>query len=219
MLIVAVALLPVIVFLLVLVLADSFKLVPFSTLSWALAGGAAAALVATALHAWLFRVTSFSPESFSRYVAPVTEESLKALVLIYFLKKHRIGFLVDAAIVGFAVGAGFAMIENIDYLRFLPSRSIWVWLVRGFGTAILHATTTAVIAIAAKALMDRYPNRGLAVLVPGAIVAVLLHSAYNHALVSPLLATAMMMVVLPLVVMTVFSRSEKPSMDSPGSAR
>jgi RsiW-degrading membrane proteinase PrsW (M82 family) len=211
-LIVAVALLPVVAFLAALVLADSFKLVPASMLIRSLVAGAAAALAALALHHWLFSVTSLSAAQFSRYVAPVTEETLKAFVLLYPLRRGKIGFAVDAAIVGFAIGAGFALAENVEYLRTLPDRTIWLWIVRGFGTAILHGTTAAVIAIAAKTLMDRSRD-GLAWMLPGWALAVILHSAFNHALVSTLLAATVLMIVLPIVALAVFARSERATQD------
>jgi hypothetical protein len=100
-------------------------------------------------------------------------------------------------------------VENATYLGTLENRTIWLWLVRGFGTAILHATTTATVAIAAKAMIDRWPRYGLVNIVPGLLAAIALHSAYNHAAVSPVLSAALLMLVLPLVVLTVFSQSEK----------
>jgi len=208
-LIAAVALLPVSTFLLVLVLADSFKLVSTPILLRSLAAGALAAFAAIWLHGWLFDVTGLTVRPFSRYVAPVTEEALKALLLIYPLWRRQIGFLVDAAIVGFAIGAGFAMVENIEYLRAIASQNIWLWVVRGFGTAVLHATTTAIVAITAKALLDRSPKAGLSVLLPGWVAAVVLHSAFNHASGSPLMSAALMMLVFPAIVLAVFTRSEK----------
>ena len=213
MLSVAIALLPVVVFLIALVVADSFKLVPASMLAGSLAAGAAAAAVALVLHHWLFDVTGLSTPHFSRYVAPLTEETLKALVILYPLRRHRIGFTVDAAIVGFAVGAGFALAENVEYLRTLPDRTIWLWIVRGFGTALLHGTTAAVIAIAAKTLADYRSRDGLFWILPGWTLAVLLHSAFNHALVSPLLAAALLVIAFPLAVLAVFSRSEQATHD------
>ena len=138
---VVVALVPVSVFLLLLVLFDSFKLVPKLMLARALAMGAGAAVIMLPLHAWLQPATGLSATAFSRYVAPVTEETLKLLCLIYPLRRRQIGFLVDAAIIGFAIGAGFALVENIDYLQRLAQASPIVWMVRGFGTAVLHATT------------------------------------------------------------------------------
>ena len=209
MLITTVALLPVLVFLVVLVLADSFKLVSTPTLARALGAGALAAVAATWLHGWLFDVTGLELVRFARYVAPVTEETLKVLFLVYALKRRQIGFLVDAAIIGFAIGAGFSTVENIEYLRTLTSTNVWLWVVRGFGTAMLHAGTTAIIAITAKALIDRTPQRGLAVLLPGWAAAVLLHSAFNHANLAPLLSAAVMMIVLPPIVLAVFDRSER----------
>jgi RsiW-degrading membrane proteinase PrsW (M82 family) len=206
---VVVALLPVLVFLLVLILCDSFKLVPTITLARAMAAGALAALAASALHSWMLDAAWVDPGTMARYVAPVTEELLKAAFVIYALRRGQIGFLVDAAIVGFAIGAGFAVVENIDYLTHVEDRRIWLWIVRGFGTAILHATTTAVVAIAGKSLKDRFPTRWWLAILPGLVAAIVVHSAYNHALVSPVLAAAMLMLLLPLLVMTVFSRSER----------
>ena len=210
---VVVALFPVVIFRVLLMLFDSFKLVPAITLSRALIMGAAIAVLASMLHAWLLRITGWDPEAFSRYIAPVTEETLKALVVLYPLRKRQVAFLVDAAILGFAVGAGFALVENVEYLRALPDRSIWVWIARGFGSAILHATTTAIVAIVAKSLIDRGRSRGAGALLPGLLTAILLHALFNRALVSPVLAAAVLMLVLPLVVIFIFNRSEKTTRD------
>lgn len=206
---VAVALLPVTVFLLLLFLLDSFKLVPRRMLFRALGSGAAAALVALFLHAWLFAASGLSPRQFAQFIAPVTEETLKAMCLLYPLRRRQIGFLVDAAIIGFAVGAGFAVVENLEYLRTLTDTRIWVWIARGFGTAVMHASATAIVAVTARALADRHPGRGVLVMLPGWAVAVLLHATFNRALVSPLLAAAVLLLVVPLVVLAVFERSER----------
>ncbi len=206
---VVVALLPVSAFLLLLVLFDSFKLVPTVMLVRAFVAGAVAALLALPLHTALLGATGLSGDAVVRYVAPVTEELLKAICLLYPLWKRQVGFLVDAAIVGFAIGTGFAVVENIDYLRALTDAPGWLWIARGFGSALLHGTTTAIVAIVAKSLGDRYPGRvGLTVL-PGLAVAIGLHSVFNHTVVSPVLAASMLVFVLPLVVMVVFGRSER----------
>ena len=205
---IAIALLPVIAFLLLLILFDSFKLVSKAQLAIALGSGALVAGLASVLHAWLFERTGLETSAFARYVAPLTEETLKALCLLYPLVRRQIGFLVDAAIVGFAIGAGFALVENVEYLRALPPSSIWLWIARGFGTALMHGTTTTILALAAKSLTDR--NRPLVVaLAPGWLAAVALHSTFNHSLVAPILAAAMLVLVLPLAVIAVFSQSER----------
>ena len=209
MLAVLIALLPVVAFLALLLLFDSFKLVPRTMLVRALLAGATAAGVALVLHGWLFQITGLSTRAFARTIAPFTEETLKALCLVVPLRRRQLGFLVDAAIVGFAIGAGFGLVENVDYLRALPNASLLVWIARGFGAAVMHASTTAIVAIAAKALFDRYTKLGVAVLLPGWALAVGLHATYNRALVSPVLAAAFLLFVVPLVVLAVFDRSER----------
>ena len=212
-----IALLPVLVFLLLLILFDSFKLVSKSMFVRALVAGVLSALAASLLQTAVIAVTGIEPQTLTRYVAPVTEEALKMTFVLWALFRRQIGFLVDAAIVGFAIGAGFAVVENIQYLQHLADRQIWVWIVRGFGTAILHALTTAIIAIGAKSLLDWRPDRPwLAVLAPW-LGAVVLHSAFNHALVSPVLAAAILMLVLPLVVLAVFTVSERKTREWVGA--
>ncbi len=209
MLAIVVALLPVSALLIVLILFDSFKLVPVNTIIRAALAGIAAALIAWLLHIWLFDVTGLDSRQFSRYVAPVTEELLKAAFVLFALRRAQIGFLVDAAIIGFTIGAGFAVVENLHSLGAAADRHLLIWIVRGFGTAILHATTTAIVAIAAKSMADRYPDREFLVIWPGLIAAIALHSVFNHALVSPLLAAGVLTLVLPLVVLVVFGESER----------
>jgi protease PrsW len=206
---VAVSLLPVCVFLVALIVCDSFKLVPTRTLARAIVAGSVVALVTWALHAWLLAATGLDPVVFSRYVAPLTEETFKAAFVIYTISRRRIGFLVDAAILGFAIGAGFAVVENVEYLLAAAEGRLWIWIARGFGTAMLHASTTAIVAVGTKALMSRYPRRGLVVAAAPWLAAVVLHSLFNHAQVSPLLAAGVPMIVLPLVVLFVFDRSER----------
>ncbi len=210
---IAVALLPVLLFLGLLVLLDSFKLLSWRSVLTALVAGAAAALVGAQLNAWLLDTTSASPALFSRYVAPPVEEALKAVWVVVLLRRGRVGFLVDAAILGFAVGAGFALVENVEYLRELSQSGLGLWLVRGLGTAVLHGATTAIFAILAKGLGERHPEHALVALAPGYLAAVLIHSAYNHHLLPPVLSAGVLLVGLPLLVIAVFERSERRTRD------
>lgn len=205
---VVVALLPVSAFLLVLVLSDSFKLVSRSMLIRALVAGAAAAGLAAIVNHQLL-AAGLESHTVSRYIAPVIEECLKAVFIVYAVRQRKIGFLVDAAIIGFAVGTGFALVENVEYLALLGAPAIWLWVARGFGTAVLHASTTALVAIAAKSWMDRATGGNLVAVLPGLAAAIVLHSAYNHLLVHPLLAATLLMLVMPSIVLFVFGRSER----------
>lgn len=205
----AVALVPVVAFLSVLVLMDSFKLVPLRTVVRLIAAGGLAAFAGTRLHGALLDAGLVSEAALSRWVAPVTEELLKALPVAWLLARRRIGFLVDAAILGFAVGAGFALVENVEYLRALGQGSLFLWIVRGFGTAVLHGGTASILAVVAKGLEERRPHAGLAAVLPGLAVAIALHSLYNQFILPPVLSTLLLFVTLPVLLVAVFSRSEK----------
>lgn len=205
----AVALVPVVAFLSVLVLMDSFKLVPLRTVVRLIAAGGLAAFAGTRLHGALLDAGLVSEAALSRWVAPVTEELLKALPVAWLLARRRIGFLVDAAILGFAVGAGFALVENVEYLRALGQGSLFLWIVRGFGTAVLHGGTASILAVVAKGLEERRPHAGLAAVLPGLVVAIALHSLYNQFILPPVLSTLLLFVTLPVLLVAVFSRSEK----------
>lgn len=202
------ALAPVVTFLAVLQLLDSFKLVALPAVCVAIAAGAAAGLFCFVLDPWILDATGLSLAVFSRYLAPVLEESAKAAFVLLLARRARVGFLVDAAIIGFAVGTGFALIENTEYLRQLGDRPLVLWIVRGVGTAMLHGGTTAIFAILFKRMADRHAEWGLAGALPGWAVAVVVHSAFNHFVLPPVAATALLLVVLPLLLQVVFARSE-----------
>jgi hypothetical protein len=133
---------------------------------------------------------------------------LKAAFLAYLLLAGRVGFLVDAAVQGFAVGTGFALVENVDYLRHLGGAGLSLWLVRGLGTAMLHGATTSVFAMVAKTLVDRQSGRKIVALLAGLAIAIFVHSAFNHVLLPPFAKTALLLLVLPIVIVLVFQRSE-----------
>ena len=192
---------PVLCFLGALVLLDSYKLVKLRWVVMAVVGGMAIAGIAYFVNGALLEHFEFG--FYTRYVSPLIEEGLKALVIVALIRAHRIGFLVDAAIFGFAVGAGFAVIENIDYLSMAPHSGLGTWFVRGFGTAIMHGGSTAIFAIASVALL----GRAYAYL-PGFALAVVLHSAFNHFFFSPLASTAGVAIIMPLLLNAVFVRSE-----------
>lgn len=210
---VVVALLPVLLFLGLLVFLDSFKLVSLRSVLVALLAGTLAALAGAQANGWLLDATGLPADAVSRYAAPLIEETLKAAWIVLLLRRGRVGFLVDAAILGFAVGAGFALVENVEYLRALAEPRLLLWLARGFGTALLHGATTAIFAILGKMLADRHPGRPLLALLPGLLAAAFAHSLYNHVLVSPLLAAGLLLVGLPVLLVLVFERSERATRD------
>jgi RsiW-degrading membrane proteinase PrsW (M82 family) len=205
----ALALLPALVFLGSLVLMDSYKLLPLRAVLRAMAVGAAAALVCTLVNGVLFEATGMDLTVFSRYVAPVVEELAKAAWVVLLIRRRRVGFLVDAAILGFGVGTGFALVENVEYLRALTTPNLLVWVVRGFGTAIMHGAATAIFAVLSKSLVDRRDKPEALDFLPGFVVAVAIHSAFNHSLLHPLVTTILLTALLPPLLILAFDRSER----------
>jgi protease PrsW len=211
-----VALFPVLLFLAALMLLDSFKLVHASAVVITLAAGAVAAAICYGVHLELTDL-GVSAVTLSRYVAPLTEEAAKAIFVVYLVRSGRVGFLVDAAIQGFAVGTGFAVIENALYLKDMADAPLTLWLVRGLGTAVLHGATTAIVAIASKALSDRTHDRFGLVFFPGWFAAVVVHSVFNHLPLPAVAMTGLLMVVMPLLVLLVFEHSERATRDWVGA--
>lgn len=204
-----VGLLPVLSFLAALLYLDSYKLVKLRAVVAVVACGGAVALACYFINGRLLELLGNDLRTYTRYVAPLLEEALKALVIVVLVRAHRLGFLVDAAIFGFATGAGFALVENAFYLHQAADAGLGTWIVRGFGTAIMHGGTTALFAVMGLAHLERAgPAAGHAHLA-GFAIAVALHSAYNHFFFSPILSTVGILVVLPPLLYAAFARSER----------
>jgi RsiW-degrading membrane proteinase PrsW (M82 family) len=206
---VAVGVLPVFLFLGALVLIDSYKLVALRAILLSVGAGVVAALASYAANVVLRPALDLDFTRYSRYVAPVVEETLKATFVVYLLRRHKVGFVVDAAIHGFGIGTGFAFLENLYYLNVNPDAGVWTWIVRGLGTAIMHGGATAIVAMVGRTLHHRLDAFRLYLLLPGLVVAAVLHSLYNHFLLHPLLATALILLIVPYLSLAVFQRSER----------
>ncbi len=203
-----IALAPALVFLFVLDRLDSFRLVSLRTAVLTLAAGGALAVAAYFVNAATMSLTGADIGPYTRYGAPIIEEALKAAVMIYLFARARIGFLIDAAVMGFAVGTGFALVENLYYLATFPEANVGVWIVRGFGTAMMHGGATAIFGVLAQSWTERHTKFEPALYVPGFAAAALIHSLFNHLLHAPLIATAAMILLIPAILLLVFAKSE-----------
>ena len=204
-----VGLLPVSCFLAALVFLDSYKLVPMRWVLATIGLGAVAGISSYPLNVGASSLLDIDFVVLTRYVAPLIEEALKGLIVLALIRNNRIGFPVDAAIYGFAVGAGFAIFENLYYLRAVPDMLLGTWLVRGFGTAIMHGGATAIFSLTAHTLMEQHPEKGNVLLLPGFLVAVIAHSVYNHFFLMPIINTLVVVASLPILFTIVFQQSER----------
>jgi RsiW-degrading membrane proteinase PrsW (M82 family) len=199
---------PVLLFLAALIFMDSFKLVSIKLVMGVMLVGAVAAALSYLLAGPIMDATHVSFARYSHFYAPFVEETLKAVVIVMLMRADRIGFLIDAAILGVAVGAGFSVAENIYYAYVFPDADIGMWMVRGLGTAIMHGGASAIFAVTAQALEDHEPDSRVLIFVPGLLIAASIHSIYNQFQAWPLAATAGTLILLPLGLLLVFDKSE-----------
>lgn len=204
----ALGLVPVCLFLMGLVYLDSFKLVSMTGIAKMIAAGSAAAGVSYLVNRFLFARLPVDLRLLTIFVAPLVEELLKAMPILFLIRRKKIGFLVDAAICGFAIGTGFALVENVYYFQALPRSGPGLWLVRGFGTAIMHGGSTAIVAIMAKALTSRQGGTQWFV-IPGLLAAYSFHALFNSFLVPPIISAIVVILVFPILVVLVFGESEE----------
>ncbi len=206
---ITIALAPVFLFLLGLIILDSYKLVNRNLVIAAIVYGCLVAGVSYVLNTFVNRETGLSFTTYSRYIAPVVEELLKTTFLVYLIRAKKVGFMVDAAIYGFAVGAGFAFIENAYYLTSFADASLLLWVIRGFGTAVMHGGTTAIVALLAKNRSDHESTESFKIFWKGLLIAIVIHSYFNHMFFHLLFSPLSIIIGLPLTLMYVFQQSEK----------
>ena len=143
---IAIALLPALLLLALFDRFEAFNLVRFPQfLTYLVVGGLIAAIAYFANGA-LFTATSLPFATYSQFVAPVVEELLKASPIIMLFALNKIGFKIDAAIIGFTIGAGFSIVENAYELYLFPQTGFGAWMVRGLGTAVMHGLPSGVSA-------------------------------------------------------------------------
>jgi len=203
-----VALVPALAFLIVLEQLDSFRLVSLRATCTALLAGAVIAGSCYFINQHLMDTLWVNLSDYMRFGSPIVEETAKACFVIYLFLHRRIAFLVDAAIMGLAVGTGFAIVENVYFLQAFDDAGLGVWIVRGFGTAIMHGGATAIFAVLAQSWTERHTRDSALAYVAGLACAIALHALFNNLLSAPMIATAAVMTLVPMVLFAVFSKSE-----------
>lgn len=208
-----IGLLPVVLFLLLLVYLDSYRMVRMRLVLGMIAAGGVVAGVCYLVNGELMDLMGLDLTHYSRWVAPVVEESLKGLTMVWLFRTNRVGFLVDSAILGFAVGTGFALVENVYYMYLSTDTMLTIWLVRGFGTAVMHGGLVALFATMAQTMSVRSMRIHFLHYMPGLVLAVSVHSIFNHFYVSPVMSTIGTLLVLPPILYLVFRSSERRTHD------
>jgi RsiW-degrading membrane proteinase PrsW (M82 family) len=205
------ALIPVLVLLTIFVWLDAFELMSFREILVLLVLGGFSAIAVYPVSGRLIDTLPIGFSGYSRFVAPWLEEAVKGIVMIGLFWFNRIGYKLDAVISGFAIGAGFSVVENIIYLTIFPQYGTGTWLVRGLGTAVMHGTTLAILAAVAHELAERETRESagdfdfnLLWFLPGYLIAVAIHTAFNQFPDRPMLAMMGAVIFAPVAMLAVF---------------
>ena len=203
-----IALVPVLAFLVALHVFDSYRLTSLAEMAETMTAGVVLALAAYFANGYLLERLTIDYTAYSHFIGPVVEEVLKAAALMYFFARNRIGFMIDAIVMGFAVGTGFGVFENVYYLYAFQDANMGDWIIRGFGTAIMHGGATAIFAALSQSLIERRGRFALYLFLPGLGVAIAAHVAYNLLQDTPLIATMAVLLGLPPLFLLIFTKSE-----------
>jgi len=124
----------------------------------------------------------------SLIISPVVEEVLKALGLSIMSRHHEFDDALDGFLYGFAIGVGFAMLENWFYFiarvdPFSVGISAWVSVIlyRSLFNTVAHGCFTGLCGVLIGILKsrDRFKQYYHVALLPGIFIAILLHIAFN----------------------------------------
>ncbi len=114
-------------------------------------------------------------------IAPVIEEILKSLILIYLIQHPRFRYIVDGAVYGIAVGIGFALSENLFiYLPDAGDAVLGTAISRTLSTSLMHATASGLVGISLGRLRRAPAARRNIWPVMGIGLAIGLHVVYNN---------------------------------------
>ena len=160
---------------------DLYKTGTFRYVLMCFAWGGAAFAGAYFTNRYIYTHGLVTRENIQRFSAPVVEEILKALILIYLVRRPNFTYFVDGAIYGFAAGIGFAVFENYEYiLASSSSAGLGLAISRVISTNLIHASATALVGVALGLSRFRRPLGKLALLLGGLLAAMLLHMAFNN---------------------------------------
>lgn len=197
---------PVLFLLAAFVWLDVLHLISARSIFLLMALGGLAAVVSYPLSGEALDTLPLGFSGYSRFIAPWIEEGLKGLAIVLLFVRNKIGYKVDAVLCGLAIGTGFSLVENGIYLYQSPDISAGIWLVRGAGTAVMHTGAAAIMAALSHQMNERsllahvgdwkfHPSA----FVPGYLVAVALHTAFNQFPDRPIIAMVATMVIVPFV--------------------
>lgn len=115
-------------------------------------------------------------------VAPIVEELVKSLVLVYYGRRPDFTYFVDGAIYGFAAGIGFSVLENFWYMGQTQSagQTPVTVIARSFSTCLMHGSASALVGVAIGRFRYEHGRTRILAMILGWGAAIGLHAAFNR---------------------------------------
>lgn len=149
-------------------------------------------------------------------LAPFIEELLKMLGVVSFSGHRMFRGTLDGILVGFSIGAGFALTENMFYIiTKIPAHSFDLLLFRAIYNTIAHGAFTAIGGAVLGKIKARFENVSFFFALIAMMVAALIHVAFNilaivdivgvsslelnYYIFSPALSISLLLIVLYLI--------------------
>lgn len=114
-------------------------------------------------------------------VAPVVEELVKGVFLLWTVRDRRFDNITDGVVYGMAIGLGFGMSENFMYFLGADTATAWLGIViiRTLFSAVLHAMATGTLGAFIGWGKFRGPVTRLSAGMAGLLIAIWMHMTWN----------------------------------------
>ncbi|MBI5927662.1 MAG: PrsW family intramembrane metalloprotease [Chloroflexi bacterium] len=111
--------------------------------------------------------------------APIVEETLKSVFLIILARRLILRYAADGMAYGFAIGTGFAIVENMAYVINKPATGLQLAMTRSLSTSLVHGFDTAIIGTIAGASLFLSTRTRLNRFLLGLALVVSTHAIFN----------------------------------------
>ena len=200
---------PLALFIVYLLVMDSFKLTKWPTLGSSIVGGMLMYLLS-----WLIcRIPAIGE---SKLMISIVEELAKGVILYMLIARHKVGLLGDATIYGSAIGAGFGLMSNCFHLHHLLAEgglNGWHTVFLGCEAAVMHIGCTSLLAMALMMVHQGKFGETQKTKATGTVIAFLVTIVvhYVHLLwpFNPLVLTALLVAYYFISKRSLFKKNEK----------
>jgi RsiW-degrading membrane proteinase PrsW (M82 family) len=158
---------------------DSYRTGKFHINIVTLLGGIVAYSLAANINPAILNEGWGTREQVIRFIAPIVEELLKSLILIYLVRRADFNYVVDGAIYGFGAGIGFAIIENYEYVLGHSEIALTVAIARVLSTNLVHATGSGMIGAALAFRRGDNTWFGWLIALLGYVFSIVFHMGFN----------------------------------------